>query len=367
VRELFYIRSEQATKKNGVLPRLTLGSFSQSQHERMLNLKKTIELYNKRLPREFGDRDSCQLDNLATIANYYGFPFFLMFINNFGFQPIDSSFMSTSRLDTAMKVKEPPCFDCLRLIHGIRKRIVPYGAAETLRKIALEEISHDRPFILHLDAFLCPWDPFYGKRHNDHVAIVAGYDHGGDVLIINDPYNGENGLNVALETFGETKMYCIFFEADPERTGDTTIWRKIARAHYALMVKGSCVLPQRALEFIASKIRTGELSLDSVKGRDFTETELFENLSQIIFDYSCFGYSLSEMGKNNMGGPLVDKLGRLAFETTNLWKDMLHCLAFAFFKGAQALKEPAVILERIAQLEAEIVRDMIEFTGDSGK
>ncbi len=56
------------------------------------------------------------------------------------------------------------------------------------RKYLTDKIKSGAPVIVHLDCYYAPWDPAYGRDHNNHTAIVAGIRN--DAYLLSDPYFG---------------------------------------------------------------------------------------------------------------------------------------------------------------------------------
>lgn len=119
---------------------------------------------------------NCLESQIISIAVSWGKSFELMFLGKWGFsfrgRERDTASVTGDRINPQMD----DTFPLLEKYHGIKITEYQPDSAEEMIGLIDNHLRENKPIIMFVDAYWCPWDPGYQKYHNMHFVIVVGYD-----------------------------------------------------------------------------------------------------------------------------------------------------------------------------------------------
>lgn len=172
----------------------------------------------------------CVDDVIATVCNYYGLEFKLMYAYTWDF--IYKSKEDAGGLELHERIDVSNVADryqCLEACHGIKMEYHYSGDMDELFEIIKNELSHGRPAAIRYDSYYCPWDAWYNVGHTNHVCLAIGMDEAKDALHLIDPYNMVKDKTVTKEALASGSGFCITFAVDPGKNRNRP-WRPVLKS-----------------------------------------------------------------------------------------------------------------------------------------
>lgn len=155
---------------------------------------------------------NCYEDSVATVASWWGRDHQMMFADawNFYFSHIDSEF--SIRLGDKIEIKESDQLKYLEQYHGIKSIFYSNITAEDAIDIVKMELSANRPILLLIDVFFCPWDLNYQKSHDTHCILITGLDDYNSKFYCTDGIYTKQNVHLYIELFMQGYRGCFTFE-----------------------------------------------------------------------------------------------------------------------------------------------------------
>ncbi|OXM13897.1 BtrH N-terminal domain-containing protein [Paenibacillus herberti] len=99
-----------------------------------------------------------------------------MFLGKWGFGFRGREYDTLSVTGDRISPHMDDTFPLLKKYHGIQITEYQPDSADEMISIIDNHLRGNKPIIMFVDAYWCPWDPGYQKYHNMHFVIVIGYN-----------------------------------------------------------------------------------------------------------------------------------------------------------------------------------------------
>jgi hypothetical protein len=140
----------------------------------------------------------------ASLLVWKGYRYEIMFINSWGFsfKPAGSGRISDGLAEWSGGIVRP-----LELYLGI-KSVIRKMEPSKAWDFVVEELRNERPVILNVDLYWCPWHEYYQKNHRAHSVILVGTDGPNGTLDCLDKYTLQSLNGPYKMTFNEFVPAC---------------------------------------------------------------------------------------------------------------------------------------------------------------
>ncbi len=163
-----------------------------------------LKVEHPQLPPMMKYRRLCLECDLAELAGYYGKPYSLPLC-----EYLDFTYDRAGSKSIAEHLNAEKNIFELYKNHGMRFEKFHVANKAAYSQYIEDKIKSGDPVIVHLDCFYAPWDPSFGKEHNNHTAIVIGIRDDG--YYVSDPYFGASDW-VGKDEFHSGSAY--YYEID---------------------------------------------------------------------------------------------------------------------------------------------------------
>lgn len=238
------------------------------------------------IPRVFGKRRSCLYDILATIATYNKIEYKYCFIDELRFEFNYQLYEKECFLGNAIKITENKVFSNFEKYSGYKLIHCYFDKFQDELNYIINSLAINQPAIVHFDAFYLPWDPFFGKMHNDHCVLITGLDLLYGKVNILDPYFNTNN-EIDLKSIENASSFFIYFEKSGNVKTIPCLTDFICEGYadyfsYQPNIYKNIVFFSKQLRYSFDMER--EFKNNSI----FDQNDLFVNLSEIVLRLGLF-------------------------------------------------------------------------------
>ena len=286
---------------------------------------------------------------VASLLSWKGYRYELMFINSWGFsfKPALSGLISEGLSEWAGGIWYP-----LEFYQGI-KLITNSLEIYSALSFITNELGNNRPVILNIDTYWCPWHEYYQKTSRPHSVIILGIDDKNHTLDCIDKYTWQLVQGPCKMSYND---FLNGYQSVTIMSFDKAIaeieWRKIireavqcmkGRANYDviyLLKKGNfvkrVVLALKLAQFklkkfscfdeikiIAQKIDESNLENERQTDIPFERNPLLIHFLLVSHGRKKFAYMLKYLGEELQVQSLL-YLSNLMFNVAWHWEDEIH-------------------------------------------
>lgn len=320
----------------------------------------------------------------ASLLVWQGYQYEIMFINSWGFafQPARSGRISDGLDERSGGILQP-----LELYLGIKTGIQKMAPDEAW-DFVIAELRKERPVVLNVDLFDCPWHEHYQKNHRSHSVIILGNDERNGTLDCLDKYTLQafNGpYKMTYQDFaGACQSLTIFSYIKPVVAIDwrvmvgEAVWCMKAKVDYDWYFGLKKAQPNSGLtwNFNSAQVNcgtincfeeirrfAGEVKRSGLPGElDVKQNPLIIRLMTLANGRRKFAYSLRYLGQKQNVEPLVD-LARLMEHCSWQWNHAIKHL-YNFLKTSD-INEKNQFCEEVRSLavfEEMLAEKLMELT-----
>jgi len=323
-----------------------------------------LEVEPIQLTRVHGRRLSCQHDLVATLAAHNSQEFQLMYAHELDFQFDSERFAETGRFGTAIAQPTSTAFDLLSSLYGIDRRYYYFDDFSAEMTLVKSELTQRRPIAVHLDAYFCPWDPFFLKFHNDHVVLICGTTDDFQSVVVTDPYHLKKNCVISTEILRQASKFCIIFERH-EGAVETTSWKSLLDQKYGSVgvnrTSPQYLSSQRLIEEFRSGFRH---SVEYKSAETFIESELFAALSDLILRRGLFFTAVKHIVSRHDVPELEITLDRIRMMISSLNKVIYDLARNKFEPEFDCRRRVCTELDRHAEIQELTFRDIRRLVSD---
>lgn len=129
----------------------------------------------------------CLLGLVVSVSKYKRWDYKMMFLYRWGFEYYQEK-VNYEFIGERISCGWFGYWDALKKYHGIKVNwFLGRSDKKTSEKIR-SQLLKDRPVILNINAFWCPWSKSYKKHYTDHYCLAIGIDDVTKKIICIDPY-----------------------------------------------------------------------------------------------------------------------------------------------------------------------------------
>jgi len=177
---------------------------------------------------KYNDAYNC-LDNLIVDATkWWGRNYELLFAGSWGFYYKQIGAKGREALGDNINSSMNYPWDCFEKYHGVKINIIKNADYQDILRVIREELKENRPVIIYMDTFWCPWyKSNYQEIHSVHYCLAIGIDDSNNLLIADSQF-ANNGTTLPEYNFSKGYgEYMTFSLKEPESA--SMAWRKIIR------------------------------------------------------------------------------------------------------------------------------------------
>lgn len=307
------------------------------------------------------------LENLVVaVARWWGHRYELGFAESWGFQYNRKNLLCDNNFGKNIYDGKVWKLEYLEKYHGIKVNNIEQGDYHEILDVIRAEVKKDRPVIIYMNTFWCPWyKEDYQKVNSPHYCMVTDIDNE-DNIHIKDAQMAENGALLPIDDFSKGFGNCITLSLkECESINDD--WKKIiynAVDRVSTPTGEICMFEQ--MRNFAEDLKDKLDFSREIKGKedDPFQAALFEMIRSISRGRMQFSEVLNYMGE------LVQKPELMAFSNRmkaagQRWNSVFGMLCKAYYLQGAARER---ILDRIigkiyeaASDEEDIALSLIEF------
>jgi hypothetical protein len=154
------------------------------------------------------DAYDCIQGLIVAVAEYKNWNYKLMYLRCWGFE-YDNEKGDGKLIGERISRDCYDWIDVLEKYHGIRTNFYKNENHVLLSKKIQEKIYDDKPVILHLSTFWCPWNYAYKKYHMSHYCLAIGINEDLKKIICIDPYMTDAIQSLDFEDIMHVEDYGI--------------------------------------------------------------------------------------------------------------------------------------------------------------
>jgi hypothetical protein len=292
-----------------------------------------IDIKPVQINRIFGRRKSCLYDILATLSKYNNIEYRYAFAHEFNFQFNYSMFENTALIGKSIEQKYSDGFDLFEKYTGYHLTYCYITDFNEEVKFIKEMLSIKQPAIIHFDAFYLPWDPFFGKIHNNHAVLVVGFEEEKSSVYITDPYFNIKKMKISLDTIQKASKFFIYFK-NTEKISNLSSNKDLLLEY----IHNDCFIsyPSKIFQnliFLANQFKFNfiakkEFSFNSI----LDQNDIFINISDIILRIGLFYISIDFIYSKDESPYLQDVLEQLK-KIISAWNEILSLIAKEYFNN----------------------------------
>ncbi len=234
--------------------------------------------------------NDCMFDSIASVAFWFNRRCELMFSESwkFSYTPIDTSPQNNIgiQLSTIFDFKSE--LNCLGRYHGIKLNSNKLFASEAINIIE-KEIICQRPVLLVMDSYFCPWDPQYKKLHTNHACLLVGIDNSKRVLYCSDAYYLKKDIPLSYDNYEESFIRIHTFSLI-NIVNDKISWEQVIECASSIFLRNNT---HNAITNLGNDIENYLNISKEIFGYDeIWQAPIFEGINQVSRSRFRFGKSL---------------------------------------------------------------------------
>jgi hypothetical protein len=153
---------------------------------------------------------SCFDDIIASVCNYFGIDYQLRFMMSWTFKYVSKSEKANLTFEERLQYPYSCENELLAQYSGLTIEHFKLNNNDIFIENLTNQLKKGNPVYVHFNAYYCPWDPMFGKLHNNHVCLAIGLNDMDSILIC-DPWNLKECETVSLNSFvKQCKFYGNF-------------------------------------------------------------------------------------------------------------------------------------------------------------
>lgn len=307
------------------------------------------------------DSLDCFGDLIASIAAWWNLNYELMFVESwcFNFQPIVSS--ASSLLSQQISGPERMPLKNLERYHGLKLKMHQNLSANKVFNIINKELVSEKPSILIIDDFWCPWvSSEYQRNHGYHTVLLIGIEEETKEIYCIDPFYSKSIEKLTYSDFSRGCNDCVTIN----RVNKTIInvdWRIIVQNAVIKINKNNTFQKMKAFgNVIPNKL---DITGETIGYQNPAFSPLFQVLTSISLGRKEFAKSLEYLGKLWNITDLLVKAEQLR-EAGYKWESIRALVTKVYFvpNKLEILTKIAKKVIDLADFEENIAKELLQLT-----
>ncbi|MEF2965908.1 hypothetical protein V3851_08710 [Paenibacillus sp. M1] len=314
------------------------------------------------------DYRSCLEDILASVSAYWKRDHELMFIGSWNFCFRSSCTNTSETLGSRLHEGEENTRRYLDYYHGIVLETHDPISEKELWEIVASELTGNKPVIIYVNDYWCPWSKNYRIREEMHPCLAVGMGSDDNGLFCLDPYNVSNIQFLSADLCGRLHRKCGTFQLQ-DRQEKPHNWSEIIyKASFGMLKKeadfGNRFDDMRA--FAQEIGRSLDLDVEARENGWMLDSLLLDRLKYIMRRRKQFAVVLNYLALNceEEAVPYLSHHSRQMLEAAQQWEIILQLLLKMFYTKSWETGRLKIAdkLRELADFEEQIALAMIQIS-----
>lgn len=306
---------------------------------------------------------NCIEDCIVSIAVWINRGYELLFAESWGFRFLCEKKDNSKLIGSRIIANQAGIKSCLEKYYGILSNYNNIYDSESFIGIIKVELVNERPVIMFIDSFWCPWDGGYRKYHVPHAIISIGFDDKNNCIHCTDAFAMKYDVILPYEDYlrGFSGTYITFSLKDTYLKDIS--WRDIlTNTLNNLNANINNFNAFNEIRKFANAVRLMDLTLEFPSGKSLWSQPLYNNVKNVvnirwqvinILNYLYEIFNIEEL----------KKLSDIMKQVVSKWTIILSMFVKASFKinSKKLLFKISEKLFNIADAEESFSNDLYEF------
>lgn len=131
---------------------------------------------------------NCYEDCIVSVCKWLDCNYILMFCRSWRSVFIPEESHKGNDVDIRLDLNINEKYELLKKYYGLEVNFHNLDSLNNFCDVFNKELEFNRPILLEIDSFWCPWDDNYQHLHTKHATLIVGIDYNNKYIFCIDPF-----------------------------------------------------------------------------------------------------------------------------------------------------------------------------------